>query len=206
VTILADVLRDVCAEVQSHAGELNELDARAGDGDLGVTVASAATAVLELLPEVDGKPGPEILRSCGSAVARRAAGTSGTLVATALLRAGRDDVGSDDGPAADFAARLEAARAGIAERGKAELGEKTMLDALAPAAAAAAGADTVAGALRAAAEAAEGGARETASMHPRHGRAGWLAERSLGHEDAGARFVAVALDAAARSVEGSPGS
>jgi dihydroxyacetone kinase len=163
-------------------------------------MTSAAAAILELLPELHGQPTPEVLRACGAAVARRAAGTSGALVATALLRASRD--GADLAPTqtAELAARLEVARAAIAERGKAEPGEKTMLDALAPAAAAAEGHDTIGRALRAAAAAAENGARETATMQPRHGRAGWLAERSLGHEDAGARLVALVLHAAAASV------
>jgi dihydroxyacetone kinase-like protein len=197
-----EVFADVCMDVRAHSDELNELDGRAGDGDLGVTMGIAADAMLELLPELEGKPLSEVLRASGLAIAREAPSTAGTLVATGLLRAGAA-ASSGDADATGLLARLlKAAQQGIAERGKAELGSKTMLDALAPAAAAA---ETARGedlrvSLALAAEAAEAGARATSAMEPRHGRAGWLAERSLGHEDAGARLVAVMVRAAARSL------
>jgi dihydroxyacetone kinase-like protein len=198
---LAAVLRDVCRDVKAHADELNLLDSHAGDGDLGVTMNIAANAVLDLLPEVEEMPVHEALRACGATIASKAPSTAGTLVATALMRAAR--VASEDGAEhpSNVGLLLSAACDGVAERGGAEVGSKTMLDALAPAASAAAGAASVQEALALAAEAADSGARSTSSMQPRHGRAGWLAERSLGHEDAGARLVAVALGAASRSLE-----
>jgi dihydroxyacetone kinase-like protein len=203
VSCLSAALRAAAEAVLERAAELNRLDAQAGDGDLGITMSAASQAVIELLPDQDGQPPAEVLRTCGAALAREAPSTCGTLVATGLLRAARAAAEELD---ADAVARLlEAARAGIAERGKAELGQKTMLDALAPAAAAAAGAaaEGAGGArlLAAAAAAAEAGAASTVSMVPRHGRAGWLAERSAGHEDAGARLVAIVLAAAASSLE-----
>src|SRR5205085_4929417 len=125
-----------------------------------------------------------------------------TLVATGFLRAGR--VASE--PAADDVAALtralEAAQQGIEERGKAAPGDKTMLDALAPAVAAlreSAG-QPLAGALARAAEAAAAGAAATRQMRAKVGRAGWLADRAEGSEDAGAHLVATALAAAARAV------
>jgi dihydroxyacetone kinase-like protein len=201
-------LRCVSEEVRDRADELNELDGRAGDGDLGVTVAMAAAVVLGLLPELEGATVETVLNRCGSAVAREAPSTAGTLIAMALLRAGRAAVNGAESDAATLACLLEAARAGIAERGKAERGSKTMLDALAPAAEAAADAadrgESLSRALAAAAEAADAGAKATVSMLPRHGRAGWLPERSIGHEDAGARLVAIILAAAARSLSTAP--
>jgi dihydroxyacetone kinase-like protein len=193
VSALAAGLRGSAEAVLESAPELNRLDAQAGDGDLGVTMAAAARIVIDLLPELEGQPAADVLRACGAALARETPSTSGTLVATGLLRAAR---AADEG--ADAVARaLDAARQGIAERGKAELGSKTMLDALAPAAEAAAAAaargEDAEGQLTAAAEAADAGAKATVSMEPRHGRAGWLAERSAGHEDGGARLVAIAL-------------
>ncbi len=193
---VASALQASAEAVLDRAADLNRLDAQAGDGDLGVTMASAAAVVVELLPELEDKPLPEVLRACGAALATKTPSTAGTLVATGLLRAAR--AAGEDGDRADLTARLlDAARAGIAERGKAEVGSKTMLDALAPAAeaasAAAAAGEDARGQLAAAAEAAETGARATVDMRPRHGRAGWLAERSAGHEDGGARMVAIAL-------------
>lgn len=204
-------MTDAAEAVLNAADELNRLDAQAGDGDLGVTMATAARAVQSVLPTVWDQAPPELLRACGSAIAQKAPSTAGTLVATGLLRAARALAapGAPEGAAA-VAMALESAGSGIAERGKAELGSKTMLDSLAPAAAAAAVAAAaghgVEAVLESASAAAETGAAATAGMRPRHGRAGWLAERSAGHEDAGARLVAIAMHAAAASVAAVEGS
>lgn len=200
---LLEALRSISEEMRERADVLNELDGWAGDGDLGVTIAMAADVILGVLPGLEGATVQDVLKQCGNAVAREAPSTAGTLIATGLLRAGQA-AKSVQGQAATLAELLEAARAGIAELGGAQLGSKTMLDALAPAAKAAAEAaargDGLAGALDAAAEAADMGAKATVSMRPRHGRAGWLPERSVGHEDGGARLVAMMLAAAARSM------
>ena len=205
MTTVATALRDVAEAVRSSADELNRLDGQAGDGDLGVTMQTAASIVIDVLAGAEGKPLAEMLTLCGSAIARGAPSTSGTLVATGFLRAGRAArEAAANGSSVSFASLLDAARAGIAERGKAEAGSKTMLDALIPAVDAAKAAEgsglVLSDALARAARAADAGARETIHMKPVHGRAGWLAERSAGHEDAGARLVAIALAAAARSV------
>jgi phosphoenolpyruvate---glycerone phosphotransferase subunit DhaL len=197
----------VAQDVMAAAPKLNELDAQAGDGDLGVTMATAARIVLDLLPDLNGASTSDVLNACGGAIARGAPSTSGTLVATGLLRAGRvvSDAGSN--AVVVVAQSLDAARAGIQERGQAEVGSKTLLDALVPAIEAVRlasdnGSD-MKQALAAAAAAADEGARTTTTMQPRHGRAGWLANRSAGHEDAGARLVAIMLASAAKSVVGS---
>ena len=187
---------------------MNELDGWAGDGDLGVTAATVGTVVLGLLSELEGATVETILTSCGRALAREAPSTAGTLIATGLLSAGQAVEGSSKGETALLAHLLEAARVAIAERGKAERGSKTMLDALAPAAEAAAEAaargEGLSFALVAVAEAADVGAKATVGMRPRHGRAGWLPERSIGHEDGGARLVAIILGTAARSLPAIP--
>jgi dihydroxyacetone kinase-like protein len=205
VTDVEPVLRAAANALIAHADELNRLDAQAGDGDLGVTMTTAARAALDILDGPPGRAVGDLLRTSGAAIAQKAPSTSGTLLATGLLRAARA-IGSDgsiEGSVA-LAAALEAATVGIAERGKADIGSKTMLDSLAPASEAAnqtakAG-GSLADCLTAAAEAARAGAAATASMRAVHGRAGWLADRSAGHEDAGARMVAILFDAAARAV------
>jgi len=199
---LTSGIRAVAEAVDGSASRLNELDAQAGDGDLGVTMSAGSRVVLELLPGVADQASADVLRACGAALARHAPSTCGTLVATGLLRAAR---AAENGTGADaVAVMLEAARTGIVERGKAEPGSKTMVDALAPAADAALDAaargESLVSQLREAAHAADMGAQATSSMVPRHGRAGWLAERSAGHEDGGARLVAIMLGAAADSV------
>jgi dihydroxyacetone kinase-like protein len=198
---LVSVLGTVAASLKDRADELNRLDAVAGDGDLGVTVTAAGEAVNALLPTLEGKSLSDVLNACGVAISKEAPSTSGTLLATGLMGAARAASQSSSCGAAELAELLDASQAAIAKRGKAEPGWKTMLDALVPAAQAAATnaeeGGSLSEALDAAAEAADSGAQATRSMVPRLGRAGWLAERSAGHEDAGARMVAIILISAA---------
>ena len=134
-------------------------------------------------------------------MAARAPSTSGTLVAFAFLAAGR--VGGVDGAADGVRAipYLEAAARSIEERGKVAVGDRTMIDALRPAVDAFRLAiergEPLDQTARAAATAADQGAAMTASMTPTVGRAAWLSERAQGHEDAGARLVAMAFEVAA---------
>jgi len=197
------LVRAVATDLLGRKDELNRLDAIAGDGDLGLTMTAAANALLELAPSLEALPEADAIRRCGTEIARKAPSTGGTLIAFALLAAAKADVAIDAAPLQRAAAYLEAAAASVAQRGRVAPGDRTMLDGLQPAAvairrAAGTGVDTTA-ALREAAAAAEAGARETASMAAKVGRAGWLAGRAAGHEDAGARLIAIAFEAAARS-------
>ncbi|MBV9898847.1 MAG: DAK2 domain-containing protein [Chloroflexi bacterium] len=201
MTAFASVLVRVADDVVAAQAELNQLDGAAGDGDLGLTMSTGARALIAIAPELEAMDLASAVRRCGSELARKAPSTSGTLVATALLRAA-GVLGGDKGSAALVAEALAASRTGIEQRGKASVGDKTMLDALAPACEAAqASAEaglSVCETLRAAARAAADGAALTKSMRAKVGRAGWLADRSEGHEDAGAHLVALLLASAAR--------
>jgi phosphoenolpyruvate---glycerone phosphotransferase subunit DhaL len=201
------VLESVANDVIADADTLNRLDGVAGDGDLGVTMTAAASAVRDLLPALEGMDLDVALKRVGSELARKAPSTCGTLLATALLRAGRTagdaSFASLEGEVARLALLFGAAQQGIEERGKASPGDKTLLDALAPAREAlhaASGTLDVDAALRQAAAAAAAGAERTKVLRARVGRAGWLADRSQGHEDAGAYLVALILASAARTV------
>ena len=199
------LLRGVATELPEHRDELNRLDAVAGDGDLGLTVTAACRALLDLAPTLDGMSEAAAIRACGMEIAKKAPSTGGTLIAFALIGAAKapvDAVGSGPGRATAY---LDAATTTIAQRGQVTPGDRTMLDALQPAAdalaaAAESGVDAAA-AARTAASAADAGAEATARMPAKVGRAGWLADRAAGHEDAGARLVALAIRAAARSIE-----
>jgi dihydroxyacetone kinase-like protein len=201
MTTFAGVLVCVAEDVVAAQAELNQLDSVAGDGDLGLTMSTGARALIAIAPELEAVDLAAAVRRCGTELARKAPSTSGTLLATALLRAA-GAVADGTSAAALLAAALAASQTGIEQRGKASVGDKTMLDALAPAhdaaqAAAAAGLE-LCETLRAAAQAAAGGADATKNLRARVGRAGWLAERSEGHEDAGAHLVALLLASAAR--------
>lgn len=198
---IGELVAAVAADLLESRDELNRLDGVAGDGDLGLTVTNACRALVELAPSLAELPEPDAIRRCGTEIARKAPSTGGTLIAFALMAAAKAPV-DPSSPAAERAAGyLEAAAASIAQRGQVAPGDRTMLDALAPAAAAVrrvADAESDARmAAREAATAADDGAKATASMSAKVGRAGWLAERAAGHEDAGARLLAMAFAAAA---------
>ena len=193
------LLERTCEDMEASQEELRELDARAGDGDLGVTVTLGCRAVRELLHCLSGEDIGDVLQKSGAAFNAAGASTFGTLMATVLMRAGRAAKGMTSVGVKDLAAMAASAVDGVRERGKASAGERTMLDAMIPASdrlsrSGEAG-ETLAGALEAAARAAEEGAQSTAQMTARHGRAGWLGDRARGVPDAGAVAVAMMLRA-----------
>ncbi len=183
--------------------ELVELDREIGDGDHGVNLDRGFAAVAA---KIEGMEHPatvgEILTTVATTLMSSVGGASGPLYGTAFLRAGKVSGLAELGPDA-VVALLEGALEGITSRGRAGVGEKTMVDAWAPAVEAAvrsAGAgDEPAEVLRAAADAAADGARSTVPLVASKGRASYLGERSVGHMDPGARSSAILLDAAARA-------
>jgi dihydroxyacetone kinase-like protein len=186
----------------ASAEELNRLDGFAGDGDLGITMTTVGR-VLEEKAATGAEPS-QLLASCGAEIARRAPSTSGTLTATAFLRASKV-VGDGPGGTEALERCFRAALEGVKARGKAAVGDRTALDALdavctslAQSVAEGVGAGE---ALLRAAKAAEDATEASASMVPKAGRASWVAERALGHPDAGCKALAIALGAAASSVD-----
>ena len=203
---IAHVVVAVATELMDARDELNRLDAVAGDGDLGLTVTNAARALIELAPSLADLSEADAIRRCGTEIARRAPSTGGTLIAFALMAAAKAPVDPAAPASERIASYLDAAATSIGQRGQVARGDRTMLDALGPAAdaarRAAEGGQDAAGLARAASAAADAGAEATSSMAAKVGRAGWLADRAAGHEDAGARLVALAFAAASRAVGG----
>jgi dihydroxyacetone kinase phosphoprotein-dependent L subunit len=198
--VLGAVLRSICDEVRRRQQYLCDLDAVVGDGDHGLTMVRCAQAIEGQLEEVPNQGVGEALERIGTAIARSAGGATGPLLGTAFVEAGRalDAAGAVDPH--HIAAMLDAALQGIRSRGRANPGDRTMLDALHPAAAsarraAAAGSD-VAGVVEAAALGADEGAQATATMVARAGRSVRMGERALGHLDPGAVSIAIMLRAA----------
>ena len=191
------LLGKLCGDMEASVEQLGDLDAKVGDGDLGVTVKLGFAAVRENLARAGDRDIGAVLAQSGMSFNRAAASTFGTLMATLLMRAGKAAGGKAELTLSDLAAMAAAAVDGVMERGKAAPGERTMLDALVPARdalveAARRGAP-VEEALHAAAEAAARGAEATAGMKAKHGRAGWLADKAAGVPDAGATAVALML-------------
>ena len=175
------------ADVVKHADELRDLDAALGDGDLGITVSLGAKAVIEALTELPDTATPtEIARTCAAAFADANPSTMAALVAGGLLAGSRLWEDKSEVTVADAAAFVACAAENIGKRGRSQVGDKTILDALVPAAQALGDSPDPGAALDAAIAAAEKGVQETVSMQSRRGRASWLQERSIGLQDPGA--------------------
>ena len=214
--------------------ELTELDAAIGDGDHGANLSRGFTAVTAALAaqaeqaqqaaqdgedgqNTDVSPG-QVLTTAGSTLISKVGGASGPLYGSALRAIGKavDAAGEErrggrapdcDGPnGANVLAALRAGLAAVVRLGGAKVGDKTMVDAFAPAieafeAALGSGADLPA-AARAAADAAEQGAADTTALVARKGRASYLGERSAGHQDPGATSTALLFRALADVTSG----
>lgn len=183
---LKKLVTETMSGMQQHAEELRELDAALGDGDLGVTVLSGAKAVISALNDVSDEATPaDVAKSCARAFASANPSTMAALVAGALLAGAkvwdRDAVSYQD--ALLFA---DAAAASISTRGKSRVGDKTILDAMAPAIAALKRSRGPDDGLPAAIEAAHRGVETSKALQSRRGRAAWLQERSIGLADPGA--------------------
>jgi dihydroxyacetone kinase-like protein len=190
---LAGWLREFARQVHEERDHLTELDSAIGDADHGSNMdrglAAAVAAVDAAAPATPGA----LLKKVGTTLVSTVGGASGPLYGTLFLRMGAALGDGDDVHPTQLATALRAGLDGVAARGKAELGDKTMLDALGPAvdaldAALADGRD-LADALGTARSAAEQGRDGTIPLQARKGRASYLGERSIGHQDPGATSV-----------------
>lgn len=185
-----EIFRKMADDLEAAQDQLNALDAAVGDGDQGVTMTIGFRAVREALPGLRGQDIGTIISRVGMAFNGKAASTIGALFATGCMRAGKEARGKQEVNLAELARMVEAALAGIKERGKAEIGDKTVLESLVPlsqalSAAAAEGLPLDA-ALRRSLGAAEEGMKSTIPLRSKIGRASWLADRTVGHQDPGA--------------------
>jgi dihydroxyacetone kinase len=190
--------------VAAERDDLTMLDATAGDGDLGVTLATGFTQVRLVLEECDAADVGVLLTETGRTLLRKAPSTIGSLLGLAFVRAGSAFRGAQQLSGADIAQLLSVLTEAVSERGGAVPGQRTVVDALDGAAVAArqagvASADA-ARVLAAAALGAAAAADLTADMEPRFGRAAWLANRARGSRDAGAVAWAVYLGALSAAV------
>jgi len=187
------------AVIEEQRDHLTQLDAAIGDADHGINLSRGFTAVLSALETANPATPGAILTLTGSTLISKVGGASGPLYGMAFRSAGKALGDTADVDLAGLAAALEAALAGVQRLGAAREGDKTMVDALAPATGAfskavAEGAPE-ADALAALADAAQAGAAATIPMQALKGRASYLGPRSVGHEDPGAASTALILGA-----------
>ncbi len=196
-TRVYDCLKCIGEKIIENKDFLTDLDREIGDADHGVNMARGFQAVIEKVSQDDPDIGAA-LKKTGMTLLSTVGGASGPLYGTAYMEAAKILAGKDKLTAEDFKLSLEAAIAGIQKRGKAEKGEKTMLDALIPAHDAFtekvdAGASLVDG-LDAACAAANEGIEFTKTIAATKGRASYLGDRSIGHQDPGATSATMTLE------------
>lgn len=183
-------LQQLALTLQENRDYLTQLDSAIGDADHGINMDRGFRAVTEKLSAQVEMDIGSLLKLVGTTLVSTVGGASGPLYGTAFLRAGIAMAGKRELYENDYIVLLEAAVEGIKARGKAQPGEKTMLDALAPALTAAKEAEEqhldLVEITRRASEAAEAGMKETIPLVATKGRASYLGERSAGHQDPGA--------------------
>ena len=184
---LLEMVKEMSAIIQQNKDFLTELDMPIGDSDHGINMARGFQAVTEKLPALAEKDAGFILKTVGMTLVSTVGGASGPLYGTAFMKAGAKMAGKTELNMDDLLAMLLEAIEGIKMRGKATTGEQTMLDAMVPAFEAMQAAQGDAAArLQAGLAAAQEGVERTKDMVATKGRASYLGERSLGHQDPGA--------------------
>jgi dihydroxyacetone kinase-like protein len=196
-------IRSFAVLVDENKELLTDLDAAIGDGDHGANMDRGMRAVVAALDDTRPATASALFNKVGMTLVSTVGGASGPLFGTLFLRVGASFGDTAEVSLTQLAAALRAGLDGIVARGKAEAGDKTMYDALAPAVdaldtAVSEGAE-MADALKAALAAAESGRDATTPMLARKGRASYLGERSIGHQDPGATTVALLMAAATRA-------
>jgi dihydroxyacetone kinase-like protein len=196
-------ISEAARQVVDNADHLTHLDAAIGDADHGINLRRGFQAALVMLDETDPATPSAVLATVGRALIMKTGGASGPLYGTAFRQAAKTLGEDGDVSAVQLGAALRAALDGIVALGAAREGDKTMVDALAPAVSAYQAVIDTGGdltqATRAAADAAARGLQATVGMQARKGRASYLGARTIGHEDPGAASTVLILDALART-------
>ena len=193
-------LAEIGDRIIANKDFLTELDREIGDSDHGINMARGFEAVKEnFSPAPDNNDIGAALKKTGMTLLSKVGGASGPLYGTAYMEAGKILAGKQELTAEDFKNAFSAAIAGIQKRGKAVKGEKTMLDALIPAYETYCGkiesGENINTALEAACKSANDGVEFTKTIIATKGRASYLGERSIGHQDPGATSAAITLEA-----------
>ena len=198
---LLDIIAGMAEVIQANKDFLTELDMPIGDSDHGINLARGFQAVAAKLPTLAEKDAGTILKTVGMTLVSTVGGASGPLYGTAFMKAGVKMAGKQELGMDDLLVMLNEAVEGIKMRGKSTIGEQTMLDAMVPAleamkAASGSPAEILATGLKAA----EAGVEATKDMIATKGRASYLGERSLGHQDPGATSFTLIFGVIAKAV------
>ena len=199
-TTIIKWMEESASAVRDQRDYLTQLDSAIGDGDHGLNMTRGFDSVTKALAgQDDSLPPGRLLILAGKTLVSTVGGASGPLWGMALRRAGRALGDEDEFDSSELILALDGALDGVVELGAAQLGDKTMVDALSPAVEALRHAieaeRPLPVAVASAAEAAEEGMRATIPLQARKGRASYLGERSIGHQDPGATSTALIIRA-----------
>ncbi|MCH1507143.1 MAG: dihydroxyacetone kinase subunit L [Verrucomicrobiales bacterium] len=191
------MLDRVADKIIASEPELSEADRNIGDGDHGLGMQRGLTAAKEKLAEGGFPSIDKAFMAVGTAMMSSMGGASGAIFGTLFRAGGKALKGQDVFDSAGLATFLQAAVQGVQDRGKAEVGDKTVVDAMVPAAEKAKGTSegNLTEALAAAADAAEGGKEASKDMVAKFGRAKTLGDGAVGHPDAGALSFTIIMQA-----------
>ncbi len=202
-------IKSTAAVLEENKTYLTELDSPIGDADHGINMNRGFKKVLEKLDGFSDKDIGDILKSTGMALISSVGGASGPLYGTFYMRSGGAVASKEALSGEDLLNLLQAGYEGVVQRGRAQPGDKTMIDAWAPALEAMRsalddGEDTVS-AMQKMVAAAEQGMKDTIPLQAKKGRASYLGERSIGHQDPGATSTYLILKALLDTLEDSAG-
>ncbi len=197
-----DWMRRFAAEMAEHREELVRLDTAIGDGDHGTNMDRGMRKAMEKVDEAEQADAGAVLKTVAMALVSSVGGAAGPLYGTLFLQMGGAVAGQQDVELSAYAGAWRKGLEGVQARGKAEAGDKTMVDALIPAVEALEQSGDLDSGLRASAEAAERGMKDTIPLQARKGRASYLGERSIDHQDPGATSTYYLVRSAAEALSG----
>jgi dihydroxyacetone kinase-like protein len=192
-------IQEIASSIDDQRDYLTQLDSAIGDADHGVNMQRGFSAVVAKLATAEGLSPGKVLTTVGATLISTVGGAAGPLYGTAFREAGKALGDATDVSPKDLVTALRAGLEGIQRLGAATEGDKTIVDAYAPALAAfeaeVDGGSSLQSGTRAAKEAAEDGMRATIPLQARKGRASYLGARSVGHQDPGATSTALIFSA-----------
>ncbi len=201
---LIAVMHRIAEKIESEKDFLTELDNVIGDGDHGINLARGFGEVEKKLDALAEKEPAEVFKSVGMTLVSTVGGASGPLYGTGFMKLGMLLKGKPEIGMADFLEAFQAAIEGIQARGKSVKGEKTMLDAMIPAKEAMESVwsetQDASKAFESGIKAAWEGVEYTKTIAATKGRASYLGERSIGHQDPGATSFTMMLEIAGGEV------
>lgn len=190
-----NIITEFSKVIIANRDYLNELDGKLGDADFGTSISGGFSAVEKILPDLSAVSTGMAFGKTGTTLVKSMGGASGPLLGTIFMKAGKELGNTQEIGVQELAGMFSASLSGVKTLGKSDVGDKTLIDALEPATlalgVAASKGTTLKEALADASAAAAQGVENTKQMIANRGRAHYVGERGLGHQDAGATAIQI---------------